>query len=497
MKVCVLQPDCSQAPDSVDFSTSSSYFSHLNSGDDLGKNSESYSEISVEFVSLNKATVYRQLKTLKKNGYDVFINLCRGYSHWDTPSYYEVMMALKALNLPYTGSSSTLYASPKHEMKHIAYFAGVDTPSFAVAETLADVEKAVSDLRFPLFVKPATAGEGLGIDERSLVRTKEELVVKAMELIADFDTVLIEEYIAGREFTVIVVANADDVCAPTVYQPIEFVPPQSESFPIYHLQRRQRHPECYIPCDDQALELRLREAARQVFVEMHQGGYVSIDFRVDKEGEIFFLEVNAPCAVFGAVGHETVADYVLKQDEGGHAEFIQHIIAEGITRHQQRQKTYRVGKSPIATYGIFAVQAFKPGDVIVSSEANVQRIVTRSHVQTHWSDAKKSSLLRYVYPFGEDLLVLRDSNPGDWMLQNHSCDPNTAYRGLDLIALKTIDVGEELTVDFATFCGENMEGFQCMCGSVQCRGDIRFASCLKNGTTLADALNLMQSEVLR
>jgi D-alanine-D-alanine ligase len=382
-------------------------------------------------------------------------------------------------------------------MKHIAYFAGVDTPSFAVAETIADVDKASADLNFPLFVKPATTGDGLGIDDRSLVMTKTDLLSKATELIADFDIVLIEEYIAGREFTVVVVANPNHICAPTVYQPIEFVPPQNQNFPVYDLKQRQRHPECYIPCNDPALEFRLREAARQVFVEMQQGGYASIDFKVNDDGEIFFLEVNAPCAAFGAVDHETVVDYVLKQDLGGHAEFIRQIMAEGITRHQQRQKKHRVGKSPIATYGIFAVQAFKAGDVIVAGEAKPQRLVTRSHVQSHWTEAEKASLLRYVYPLGEDLLVLRNSNPGDWILQNHSCAPNTAYRGFDLIALQDIRAGEELTVDFATFCGENMEGFQCMCGSVNCRGDIHFASCSQDKTTIVDTLNLIRSETLR
>jgi hypothetical protein len=485
MKICVLQPDCSQAPNSLDFCTSSSYFSHLEAED------------TVDYVLLNKATIYRQLKTLKKSGYDIFINLCRGYSHWETPSCYEVMMALESLNLPYTGSATIFYASPKQEMKHIAYFAGIDTPSFSAVETLEEVGKACSELNFPLFVKPATTGDGLGIDERSLTTTKAELLSKAAELIAEFDTVLIEEYIAGREFTVVVVTNPDNPCEPIVYQPIEFVPPKNEGFSTYNLKLRQHHPECYIPCNDHALELSLREAARRLFVEMQQGSYASIDFKVDEDGEIFFLEVNAPCAVFGTVGHETVADYVLHNDALGHVGFIQHIIKEGITRHQQRQKKYRVGESPIATYGIFATQAFKAGDVIVAGEARPQRIVTRSYIHSHWTEAEKDSLLRYVYPLGKDILVLRNANPGDWILQNHSCDPNTAYQGFDLIALQDISAGEELTVDFATFCGENMEGFECMCGSTKCRGAIHFASCAKDERTIVDALNFIRSEALR
>lgn len=472
MKICILQPD--------DCHTSS-YFSQLSAEIDVA--------IDVDSVVLNKATVYRQLKALKKSGYDIFVNLCRGYNHWDSPSHAEVMTALESLNLPYTGSALTSYATPKQEMKHLAYFAGVDTPSFAVAETLADLEQACTDLNFPLFVKPAAAADGLGIDGRSLVTHKAALITKATELMAEFDTILIEEYVAGREFTVVVVANANDPCAPTVYQPLEFIPPQSEGS-IYDLKLRQRHPEYYRPCDDPVLAAGLREAARRLFIEMQQGGYASFDLKVDAEGEIFFLDVNAPCAVFGAAGNETVADYVLQQDAAGHTGFIQRILAEGITRHQQRQKKYRVGKSPIATYGIFAVQGFKAGDVIVAGEARPQRIVTRSHVQLHWTAAEKASLLRYVYPLGAEVLVLRNANPGDWILQNHSCNPNTAYRGFDLIALHDIQAGEELTIDFATFCGENMEGFQCMCGAPQCRGDIQFASCEPQPQTVHSLLNV-------
>ncbi|MBD2063952.1 SET domain-containing protein-lysine N-methyltransferase [Funiculus sociatus GB2-A5] len=484
MKVCVLQPDYSQATVNFDSYTSPSYFPNLKPEDEVNS------------VFLNKATIYRQLKELKKEGYDIFVNLCRGYRHWDVPSCHEVMSALEALKLPYTGSAATLYDSPKQEMKHIAYFAGVDTPAFWVAETLTDVENASVELNFPLFVKPAASGDGLGIDARSHITTKEALLSKATELIADFDTILIEEYIAGREFTVLLVANPDDACSPIVYQPIEFVPPKDEHFQSYDLKLRQSHPECYVPCDDPQLELSLRDAARRLFLEMNQGGYASIDLRVDENGEIFFLEVNSPCAVFGTQGHETVADYILKFEPAGHAGFFNQIIAEGITGHQRRQKKYRVGKSAIATYGIFATQDFKTGDAIVPGEARTQRIVTRSHVQSRWTEAEQGSLLRYIYPLGEDILVLRDSNPGNWILQNHSCDPNTGYQGLDLIALRDIKAGEELTVDFAAFCGEDMEGFQCMCGSPKCRGDIQFASCCKPRKNSTYSLNLMQTEML-
>jgi hypothetical protein len=411
---------------------------------------------AAEQVVLHKATIYRQLKALGKRGYDIFVNLCWGLRGDETPSYYEVVKALEDLNLPHTGTGAILYDTPKNDMKHIAYFAGVDTASFTVVETVADIERAKDELSFPMFVKPLVGMDGMGVDGRSQVHTVAALSPKVAELIEEFDRVLVEEYVEGKEYAVLVIADPHNDCLPAVYPPVN-----SDSFQ---------------PCDDPVLYLQLQDAARRIFLEMNQGGYACVDLKVNAEGEIIFLEVNAPCAVFGS-SQPTPVDRILQLQPDGASKFLQAIIAEGIDRHQRRQKKYRVGKSPIATYGIFAAQALAPGDVIISGEAHPQRIVSRSYVQSHWADSQHSPLLRYVHPLG-DVLVLRGANPGDWVLQNHSCAPNTAYRGLDLVAVRAIAANEELTVDFAAFAGEEMEGFDCMCGAPQCRGAFEFDRCL-------------------
>lgn len=465
MKICVLQPDCSQ----------STATDRCSSFRDL---SPLIPEHQVESVLLNKATVYRQLKALNKQGYDVFINLCRGYRDGDSASCQEVTASLESLNLPHTTPAATLYDMAKNVMKHIAYFAGIDTPGFVVAETLADVDIACRELNFPLFVKPAAYGDCLGIDAQSYVTTKEELLNKTAAIIADFDQALIEEYIAGREFTVLLAANPADRCSPIVYKPIEVVFPTAERFRTHASQDKGEEAIGYVPCSEAWLDFRLRDAAKRIFLEVNQGGYASVDFRVDQSGEIFFLEINAPCSVFCAVEAATAADSILQCDQAaGRAEFLSHIIAEGIHRHQRRQKKYRVQKSPIATYGIFAIQDLPQGEAIVAREAQPQRIATLSQIRSHWTMAERTAFLRYIYPVNPEVMVLRNADPSEWLVQNHSCDPNTAYQGLDLIALRDIVAGEELTVDFATFRDENRLEFDCQCGSPKCRGNIRLIPC--------------------
>ena len=77
---------------------------------------------------------------------------------------------------------------------------------------------------------------------------------------------------------------------------------------------------------------------------------------------------------------------------------------------------------------------------------------------------------RYAYPVSNEVYILWDEDPSGWAPQNHSCDANTIYDGLTLYALRPIEKGEELTLDYATFLDKSMEPFHCNCGSPACRG---------------------------
>ncbi|MEG4836977.1 SET domain-containing protein-lysine N-methyltransferase [Microcoleus sp. B9-D4] len=461
MKVCVLQPDYSQSTLDYRNYAPPRNLSHLLPSD------------QIDHVFLKNATTYRQLKELKKQRYDVFVNLCEGYRDWDVSSIHDVTTALEELNLPYTGPTSTLYDLPKKLMKYVAYCQGVRTPAFVIAETLADVEKACDDLRFPLFVRPTATGDNLLTDKQSYVTTKQELLSKAADIITNFDSALIEEYVAGREFTVLVVANPDDARSPIVYRPIEFVFSEEERFKTYDLKVRQHHSGRYMLCSDKQLNLHLRDVAKHFFLGFERVGYARLDCRVNEKGEIFFLEINFPCSVFSPEGSEDAVDYILKFDDGGHAGFFKHIITEGIARYQGKQKKYKMLGSPIYGYGIYAAKNLKKSEIVLQKEEKAIKIVTHSYVQSHWSATEQEVFQRYAYPLSEEIFMLWDSNPTEWAPINHSCDPNTAFQGLNIYAIRDIAVGEELTFDYSTMYSENMLEFQCQCQSPKCRKIIR------------------------
>ena len=119
----------------------------------------------------------------------------------------DVIYTLELLSLPFTGPTTKLYDPPKELMKYVAYCEGVKTPGYVLIKDLKDVDDAIEQLRFPLFVKPAKAGDSLGIDEQSLVQNKIELQQKCISIMEEYGPLMAEEYIAGREFTVLVAAS--------------------------------------------------------------------------------------------------------------------------------------------------------------------------------------------------------------------------------------------------------------------------------------------------
>lgn len=459
MKVCVLQPDYSTT--SVDYKNY-----------DPPRNLTSLLPgAEIDHVFLNKLTTYNQLKQLRKKRYDVFVNLCEGYLEWEIPSI-EVIYFLELLDLPFTGPSSVLYDPPKDLMKYVAYTQDVSTPAFAIIDCLEEIHAACRHLKYPLFVKPAKAGDSLGIDEHSLVNNEADLYKKSAGIIEEYGPLLVEEYIEGREFTVMLVADAKDQKKVNVFTPVEYIFPEGRTFKTYALKTSELHPECNVPVTDKNLCHQLQVAAENIFKGFGGVGYARLDFRMNNNGQVFFLEINFTCSVFYTDGYEGSADYILKVDGIGQSGFLKKIIEEGIARHQRKQKKYTMKGNAIAGFGIYAIRDIQKNDIIFKGEEKAQRIATKSYINTTWDVKELENFKKYAYPLSNEVFLLWDENPAGWAPQNHSCNANTAYKGLSVYAVRNIKKGEELTLDYALFLDEHMEPFNCNCGSENCKGYI-------------------------
>ncbi|MCL2099420.1 MAG: D-alanine--D-alanine ligase [Oscillospiraceae bacterium] len=143
---------------------------------------------------------------------------------------------------------------------------------------------AEKNIKFPMFIKPARAGSSVGIIK---VKKAEELKQAVLEAFKFDDKVLIEENMTGKEIEVAVMGNKNNL---TVSCPGEIKP--NAEFYDYDTKYITNTAEHFIPADISGkTSEKVRETARQVYMQVGAGGFARVDFFVDGD-EIYFNEIN-------------------------------------------------------------------------------------------------------------------------------------------------------------------------------------------------------------
>jgi len=119
---------------------------------------------------------------------------------------------LDAYRIPYVFSDPLVLALTldKGLTKRVVRDAGLPTAEFCVypelvsgSHTTGKGSRNEFGMTFPLFVKPNADGTGKGITAKSLVHNQKELRERVDHLLSQFgQSVLVEQYLPGREFTV-------------------------------------------------------------------------------------------------------------------------------------------------------------------------------------------------------------------------------------------------------------------------------------------------------
>jgi D-alanine-D-alanine ligase len=220
---------------------------------------------------------------------------------------HVVPALLEALKIPYTGAGaeSMMLSSNKLLAKKWLTSAGLPTPPwFTTKERHGDLQ-----ISGPWLVKSVWEHASIGLDEDSVVQEADREHLLA-EMNARCDTLggscLAEAFIDGREFNLSLLANIN-ASVPEILPPAEIrfdaYPPgkvrvvgyrskwEEGSFEFNHTPHSFTFSET-----DTLLLLHLKELALRCWKLFDLQGYARVDFRVDKEGRPWILEVNAnPC----------------------------------------------------------------------------------------------------------------------------------------------------------------------------------------------------------
>ncbi len=460
MKICILDPS---------YENSDSPMKEYDPLSDVIRHLEGH---QCETVYIDKAKGVHQVVELSRRGFDLFLNLCDGAWDEDRPGI-EIVQTLERLGLPFTGASSDFYEPTREMMKRVCHFWGIKAPAFVYATDDESIELAANVLHFPLITKHPNSYGSIGLTKDSRVQTPEALREQAGKMIAAYGGTMIEEFITGREFSVLVVENADDKLKPFAYHPVEFCFPSGSSFKYFDLKWRDYEAMTCIQCDDEELSERLKESSRQLFVGLNGSGYGRCDIRMNEQGELFMLEINPNCDVAYPLDESGSADLILLHEPWGHREFFEKVIAAGLKRHRGQHKKWKFLLGSNGHYGTYAAETIEPGEIIHGHEEQSHVLVSRTHVKQHWTAMQQQWFSQYAYPLTDEIFVSWSQEPEQWKPINHSCDPNAWLDGLNLVARRRIPAGSEITMDYATFYNELMEEFVCSCDAPECRSIIR------------------------
>ena len=229
------------------------------------------------------------LDALPKNVDAVYIALHGGWGENG-----GVQAALNALKIPYTGPGvlASQIAMDKVKTKMVLEMKNVPTAKWGLANP--DTEK--SPLPLPVVVKPPCDGSSVGISKVSSADqwlTARDQAFSAQSTKHEAQgTILVEEFIPGREFTVAVV--------------------DGEAWPVFEIVAKggwygyeekynsdeTRYPFlCDQPSDHQtlnpsSLESELQKLAVQAYEAVGCRGVTRVDFRVSPLGRCYVLELN-------------------------------------------------------------------------------------------------------------------------------------------------------------------------------------------------------------
>jgi D-alanine-D-alanine ligase-like ATP-grasp enzyme len=387
-------------------------------------------------VTLHKESCVAELVYRSRDGFDVFFNLCDGA--WDEGRVgIEVVQTLEMLDQPFTGADSAFFEPSREAMKRVCAAWDVPTPRYVLARRLGDVERALDTLRFPMFVKHPSSYASNGLTRDSRVTDRAGLEREVSRCLAAWGGALVEEFVEGREATVLVAENPDDPDRPVAHTPLEYVFPEGETFKHYELKWVTYHGLGAAPVEDPALAEELRDLSRRFFVGMRGAGYGRCDLRLDAEGRPFMLEINPNCGVFYPATDPGSADLCLAAEPDGHSRFARRLVEAGLARWRRRQRGWEVRSTPVGGHGVFATRPFAAGDVVLDLLGLPHRVVRRNGERPPPGGL----------PLGDDLWLAWTDDPDAWVPLRRASSPSAELRHFEVVASRPLAPGEEVSLD--------------------------------------------------
>jgi len=270
---------------------------------------------------------------LRLSPVDICFNTCEGFRGDSREAQAPAL--LEMIGVPYSGSKVLTLALTldKPMTKRVLAFHGLSTPAFQEFQT-AD-EPLDPRLRFPLFVKPAHEGTGMGINGKSIIGTEAELRDRLEVVIETYrQPALVEEYVEGRDVTVGLIGNWPDLHIFPISM-VDYSGYGEQAVPVYSAEYKVDRADeyrCHCPADlPAALAGELRRLAVATMRVTGTRDMARVDFRLNRReaDRPTILEINS------LPGMTPISDLALMARAEGwtHADLINGILDAALRRY--------------------------------------------------------------------------------------------------------------------------------------------------------------------
>ena len=202
----------------------------------------------------------------------------------------RIQAVLEMLQIPYlfSGVLASALAMNKEKSKIIAKSVGLKTAKSVIIKKGDKINfgKIKDKLSLPIFIKPNELGSSVGM---TIAKTEEELQAGIIEAMKWGDEVLLEQFISGRELTVVVIGRKKLKVLPVV----EIIPQVSGWFNYeakYEMGGSKEICPAQIPDE---VAKKAQNYAKKIFQTIGCRDLARVDFIWNEaENKIYFLEIN-------------------------------------------------------------------------------------------------------------------------------------------------------------------------------------------------------------
>lgn len=238
----------------------------------------------------------------------------------------KVQQLLEHFKIPFTGSGALASAIGMNKIlsKEVFKMNGIKSPIHTVIKSGEDVEefskKLFKTFPIPVVIKPNNSGSSLGVSIADNISNIEKGIIEALK---HSDTVIIEEFIKGREATCGVVDNLRGL---DVYPllPIEIRKPKDAKFFDFNSKYSGVSEEICPGAFSQKEKEEIQKMAINVHKALGLKHYSRSDFIVHPKRGVYVLEVNT----LPGLTKESLLPKSFKAIGYSFSQFLDHVITE-------------------------------------------------------------------------------------------------------------------------------------------------------------------------